>query len=61
MKIKTKTCEDCGESVVMLFEDKGKFIKYKKMCSCLTEIMRLRNRRQSDFAKFREEQRKTAK
>ena len=52
-KTETKICEDCGEEIVMLLDNKGMLIRYKKMCSCITEIMRLRGGRSDEFKKRR--------
>ena len=56
MNTEIKTCEDCEEEVVMSFNSKGEFVRYKKMCPCLVEIMRLRRiglKRRDDFMEAR--------
>ncbi|MHA1302162.1 MAG: hypothetical protein ACTSPI_00470 [Candidatus Heimdallarchaeaceae archaeon] len=48
-KIKTKICPDCKETIIMLLDKTGMLIRYKKMCPCLIEIMRLRDKRIKNF------------
>jgi len=48
-RIETKICPDCKKEIRMEMDEKDEFIHYEKMCPCITEIMRLREKRSSDF------------
>lgn len=50
-RTETKICEDCGEEVIILLNNKDMLIRYEKMCPCIAEVMRLRGQRADEFKK----------
>ena len=49
-KIETRICPDCNEEVITLIDKTGMLIRYEKMCPCIVEILKLRNRRFDEYA-----------